>query len=41
MVLQRRLEFETVLRLHLAPEKAPEMDLKTRLELERETDLER
>jgi hypothetical protein len=38
MVFQRRLEFETVLRLRLATER---VGLKKSLELERETDLER
>ena len=41
MVLQTCLDFETVLRFHLAPQRAPEMDWKTRLDLERATHLDR
>ena len=41
MVLKTRLEYETVLRFHLAPEWVPAMDVMTRLELERVTDSER
>ena len=39
--MDRYLSRRWVLRLHLAHESVPGMDLKTRSELERETDLER
>ena len=41
MVAQIWLDLETVLRLHLAPERVPPMVPQIWLELEMETDLER